>query len=306
MINLNQIFNKSCIDFMNELESNSIQVDMIITSPPYNIGKNYGTCYDDNKPGNDYLNIIDEVSQKLRKILKEDGSLFLNVGNIPSDQWIANDVANIFRKYFVLQNTIIWNKSISLKKSDISKEYTNTDTYQVISIGQYQPVNSKKYLNNCFEYIFHFTKSGNVKLDKKANDYAVPYMYKSNERRYSKDGKRDRGNSWFIPYKTIQSKEERPHPAIFPITLPYFCIKVHGYDQNTIVYDPFLGSGTTALACIDLGVNYLGTDINNEYIQIAEANIIERKKERERKMIEERQKEKNKTNQSILQFFKQG
>ena len=55
---------------MKELESNSTQVDMIITSPPYNIGKNYGTCYDDNIPGNDYLNLIDEFAQKLRKILK--------------------------------------------------------------------------------------------------------------------------------------------------------------------------------------------------------------------------------------------
>ena len=292
---------------MNELESNSIEVDMIITSPPYNIGKSYGTYYNDNKPRSDYLNFIDQVAEKFRKILKDDGSLFLNVGNILSDQWIASDVANKLRKYFVLQNTIIWNKSISLKKSDISKDYSDTDANQVISIGQYQPAGiSKKYLNNCFEYIFHFTKSGNVKLDKKANDYAVPYQDKSNERRYSKDGKRDRGNSWFIPYKTIQSKEERPHPAIFPITLPYFCIKLHGYDQNTIVYDPFMGSGTTALACIDLGVNYLGTEINNEYIQIAESNIIERKKERERKMIEERQKEKDETNQSILQYFKQG
>jgi site-specific DNA-methyltransferase (adenine-specific) len=305
MVDLNQIYNKDCIDFMNELESNSIAVNMIITSPPYNIGKNYGHFYNDNKPRNEYLNFIDKVAQKFMKILKDDGSLFLNVGNKPSDQWIANDVANIFRKYFVLQNTVIWNKSISLKKSDITKEYIGTDAYQVISIGHYQPVGTSQiYLNNCFEYLFHFTKSGNVKLDKRANDYAVPYQDKSNLRRYSDEDKRDRGNSWFIPYKTIQSKDERAHPAVFPITLPYFCIKLHGYDENTTVYDPFMGSGTTALACIDLGVNYLGTEINNEYIQIAESKIIKRKKERERKLIKESQNEKDETNQSILQYFK--
>lgn len=279
MINLNQIYNKDCIDFMNELDSNSIQVDMIITSPPYNIGKNYGTFYDDTKPRSEYLNFIDKVAQKLKKILKDDGSLFLNVGNKPSDQWIASDVGNILRKYFVLQNTIIWNKSISLKKSEISKEYTETEAYQDISIGHYQPAGtSKRYLNNCFEYIFHFTRSGDIKLDKRANDYAVPYQDKSNIGRYSDEDKRDRGNSWFIPYKTIQSKDERPHPAVFPVKLPYFCIKLHGYNRNTIVYDPFMGIGTTAIACIDLGVNYLGTEINNKYIQIAESTINKKKK----------------------------
>jgi len=53
-------------------------------------------------------------------------------------------------------------------------------------------------------------------------------------------------------FLTIQSKDERPHPAVFLITSPCFCIKLHRYDLNTIVYDPFMGIGTTALACIDL------------------------------------------------------
>ena len=263
---------------MKELESNSIRVDIVITSPPYNIGKNYGISYNDNKPRNEYLDYIDNIGQNIKKILKDNGSIFFNVGNTPSDQWIASDVGNILRSYFVLQNTIIWNKSISLKKSDISKKYTDNDASQVISIGHYQPVGtSKKYLNNCFEYIFHFTKSGDIRLDKRADDYAVPYQDKSNIGRYSHEDKRDRGNSWLIPYKTIQSKDERRHPSVFPVKLPYFCIKLHGYDENTIVYDPFMGIGTTALACIDLGVNYLGTEINKDYVQLAESTINKRK-----------------------------
>lgn len=263
---------------MEELESNSIQVDIVVTSPPYNIGKNYGTSYNDNKSRIEYLDFIDEVGQKIKKILKDNGSFFLNIGNIPSNQWITIDVANIMRKYFVLQNKVIWTKSISIKKSDIIKKISSSNIPEIVSIGHYQPVRSQKYLNNCFEEIFHFTHSGNVELNKLANDFAVPYQDKSNIGRYSELDKRDRGNVWFIPYETIQSKDERCHPALFPIKLPYYCIKLHGYDQNTIVYDPFMGIGTTAAACIDVGVNYLGTEINREYIQIAESILNEKKK----------------------------
>ena len=157
MINLNKIYNKYCIDFMKELESNSIRVDIVITSPPYNIGKNYGISYNDNKSRNEYLNSIDEVGQNIKKILKDNGSFFLNIGNIPSDQWIATDVANIMRKYFDLQNKIIWNKSISIEKPDIIKKLGNIDIPEIICIGHYQPVNSPKYLNNCYEEIYHFS-----------------------------------------------------------------------------------------------------------------------------------------------------
>lgn len=274
----NKIYHIKCEEFMEELESNSIQVDIVVTSPPYNIGKNYGTSYNDNKSRIEYLDFIDEVGQKIKKILKDNGSFFLNIGNIPSNQWITIDVANIMRKYFVLQNKVIWTKSISIKKSDIIKKISSSNIPEIVSIGHYQPVRSQKYLNNCFEEIFHFTHSGNVELNKLANDFAVPYQDKSNIGRYSELDKRDRGNVWFIPYETIQSKDERCHPALFPIKLPYYCIKLHGYDQNTIVYDPFMGIGTTAAACIDVGVNYLGTEINREYIQIAESILNEKKK----------------------------
>ena len=90
------------------------------------------------------------------------------------------------------------------------------------------------------------------------------------------EDKRDRGNVWVIPYSTI--KEKRPHPAVFPEKLPYLCIKMHGVKKDMIVYDPFMGIGTTALACIRLGVNYLGTEIDAEYVKTAMEDIEKRKK----------------------------
>lgn len=85
------------------------------------------------------------------------------------------------------------------------------------------------------------------------------------------DDRRDRGNVWFIPYDTI--REERNHPAVFPKKLPYLCIKVHGIKPDMVVYDPFMGIGTTALACLDLNINFIGTEIDKEYVKIAMENI---------------------------------
>ena len=90
----------------------------------------------------------------------------------------------------------------------------------------------------------------------------------------SEERYRDRGNVWFISYPTIQ--EERPHPAVFPEKLPYLCIKLHGTRRELLVYDPFMGIGNTALACLNLGVNYIGTEIDENYIKVAKEQIKER------------------------------
>jgi site-specific DNA-methyltransferase (adenine-specific) len=65
---------------------------------------------------------------------------------------------------------------------------------------------------------------------------------------------------------------------MFPEKLPYLCIKVHGIKSDILVYDPFMGIGTTALACLRLGVNYIGTEIDDEYIKVARENITEETK----------------------------
>lgn len=101
----------------------------------------------------------------------------------------------------------------------------------------------------------------------------VTYQDKTNIGRWksAKSDKRDRGNVWLISYPTIQ--EGRPHPAVFPIKLPERCINLHGIKLNMLVYDPFMGIGNTALACLRLGLNFLGTEIDAEYIKIAQQKM---------------------------------
>ena len=250
-----------------------MRVDVIVTSPPYNINKEYGS-YRDNKERKDYLDWLYEIAQLSYLILKDNGSFFLNIGGTPSYPMLPFEVIEKFKKAgYQLQNTIHWIKSISFEKTDVGKNNGIRD----YSIGHFKPIVSDRYLTDIHEYIFHFTKEGNVKLNKRA--IGVPYQDKTNIGRWKSatQDKRDRGNVWFIPYPTIQ--ESRHHPAVFPEKLPYLCIKMHGVKPDMLVYDPFMGIGTTALACIKLGVNYMGTEIDADYIKVALEYIEKRKSE---------------------------
>ena len=268
-LELNKIYTIDCLVGMKYVEDKTI--DVIVTSPPYNIGKKY-YAYHDERPRDEYLQWMGEVAEEAKRILKDKGSFFLNVGGKFTDPWIATDVANTVREHFTLQNQIHWIKSIAIPKEDMG-DYAHTKSS--IAVGHYQPINSPKYLSGGHEFIFHFTKLGDVSLDKLA--IGVPYQDKSNVERWKSVNTdlRERGNVWFIPYKTIQ--ESRPHPTVFPEQLPELCIKLHGFDEQTIVLDPFMGIGTTALACLKLGIRFLGFEIDPSYVEIANEKLSQKR-----------------------------
>ena len=162
MIELNQIYQEECIKFMDRLKQEKISVDVIVTSPPYNINKEYG-AYKDNKERDEYLDWLEDVARSCYVILKDDGSFFLNIGGRPSDPALPFLVVERFLKIdYKLQNTIHWIKSVSIDQEDIGKNNTVRNNGEV-SIGHFKPIVSGRYLSNLQEYVFHFTKSGNVK-----------------------------------------------------------------------------------------------------------------------------------------------
>lgn len=269
MVDVNKIYLMDCLEGMRKFLKPE-EVNVIVTSPPYNIGVKYNK-YDDTVPREKYLDWMEEVGKECKRVLKQDGSFFLNIGHKPKDLWVAWEVAFRLRRHFTLQNMIIWVKSIAIQKRDVGK-YPNIKGD--IAVGHYKPIGGDHFLNDCFEYIFHFTKSGDVKLDRLA--LGVPYQDKSNIGRW-KSATRDlrcRGNTWFIPYKTIWSKEkQRPHPSTFPPELPMMCIKLHGLSKTNLVLDPFMGLGNTAIACTRLKVNWIGFEIDESYVRIAEQRL---------------------------------
>jgi len=155
-----------CVDWMNSQEEKSIPC--IITSPPYNLDIKYGK-YADDLPRDSYLKWLRDVAVAMKRVLTDDGQLFLNVGYSNIDPWVAMDVAQVFRQVFVLQNNITWVKHIAV----------NDQGY-----GQYKPISSDRFSSATTESIFQFTKEGTVKVDRlaigqrnKAEGYKYPELY---------------------------------------------------------------------------------------------------------------------------------
>lgn len=237
-------------------------VDAVVTSPPYNLGTRY-SAHDDTSPRSEYLAWCHEWAREVKRTLAPAGSFFLNVGGKPSDPWVAFEVLGVMRHYFALQNVIHWIKSIAVPRGETGN-YPGLGTDLVA--GHYKPINSPRYLNDCHEYVFHLTHAGEVPLDRLA--VGVPYRDKSNVTRWraARADVHCRGNTWFIPYRTIRSRAgQRPHPATFPPELPERCLRLHGVERIRLVLDPFMGLGNTALACNRLGVPCVGWEVGPEY-----------------------------------------
>jgi len=233
-------------------------VDLIVTSPPYNLGIAYSQ-YSDGAERGSYLDWCELWAAAARRLLTNEGALFLNIGAAPANPLLPHELVMRLQKYFVLQNTIHWIKSIALED----------DHGAVISRGHFKPINSPRYLNDCHEYVFHLTPKGTTPIDRLA--LGVPYQDKSNIARWGHTGgkdKRCRGNTWFVPYETIKSRDkQRPHPATFPVQLAVNCIKLHGLDRVQTMLDPFLGIGNSAMAARECRVpKFIGFEIDEAYL----------------------------------------
>ena len=299
----NIIHLQDCVEGMLELPANS--VDIVTTSPPYNLDINYGT-YQDNKPRLEYLAWLDTVFAAVKHCLKDDGHFWLNMGYSNIDPWVGMDVGNVARQHFILQNNFIWVKSIAIND---------------VTSGHFKPINSNRFANPTWEHLFHFTKTGAVVCDKLA--VGVPYMWDCNidnsgrvrgrlakkygfkdikdfnknadvetttkfenelstklENKAPRPDTRCKGNSWFIPYDTIANREKHrgSHPATYPVALIEQCIKFSGL-QSGVLVDPFMGSGTSAVAAAKCGLDYVGFDIDADYKQFAEDRITDFEKQ---------------------------
>ena len=252
-----------CLEGMARLEAES--VDVVVTSPPYNLGIGYST-FDDTARRDDFLGWLARWAEAVRRVLKPEGSLFLNVGSSPANPLLPHQIALRFSELFTLQNTLHWIKSITVE----------TKGGELISAGHFKPIQSPRFVTDCHEYVFQFTKSGKVPVDRLA--VGAPYADKSNIARWGHTQGRDkrcRGNNWFVPYETIRSRDkQRPHPATFPVELAAMCLRLHGVDAQSVVLDPFVGIGHAALAAQECGAGkFIGFDIDEGYLREAKERL---------------------------------
>ncbi len=243
-----------CLEVLEGLEAGSI--DVVVTSPPYNLGIAY-SAYGDRRAEAEYLDWMVRVSAALQRVLRPDGSFFLNIAGSSTQPWLPFELIVRLRPLFALQNHIAWVKSIALPDD---------------SVGHFKPVPGERFLHRNHEHVFHLTQHGDVRLDRLA--VGVPFKDKSNiARRGHAQDLRCRGDTWFVPYETVQRKAQKfSHPGTFPLDLPRWCIRLHG-KAGAVVLDPFCGAGTTLVAAREEGCTGIGIEIDPAYVATAKGRL---------------------------------
>jgi len=240
---INKIYNMDCLEGMKLIDGNSI--DLVVTSPPYNIGLDYGHGWDSDKIStNEYKSFTKKWLEEVFRILKDDGRFCLNIGyrvcTVEDSGIDYNELIDISRSIgFKLRETIVW---IKTRERGNPQSFCGANTAWGSWLSASNPI-----CRSYFEFIFVFYKKYLGKQNKGKST-----MTKKEFLDYTQ-------NAWFFPAET-----DRTHPAPFPLELPLRCIKFFTYEGDVIL-DPFMGSGTTAEACIRLNRQYIGFEISKFY-----------------------------------------
>jgi len=225
---------------MKELPDNSVH--LMITSPPYNVSKEY----DEDLSLKEYLQLLENSFKETFRVLVNGGRACINVANlgrkpyIPLSDYISQMMIDIG---FNMRGEIIWNKAASASPST--------------AWGSWQSA-ANPILRDIHEYILIFSK-GDYKREKGKKENTIT---------------KKQFMEWTKSIWTMNAESARRigHPAPFPEELPYRLIQLYSF-KGDIVLDPFMGSGTTAVAAIKSERKFVGYDISQEYIDLAEKRL---------------------------------
>jgi len=236
---LDKIFLKSS-EKMEELPDNSVH--LMVTSPPYNVTKEY----DDDLSLKEYLNLLNTVWRETYRVLVPGGRACVNIANlgrkpyIPLHSYIIDGMQEIG---YLMRGEIIWNKASSASPSTAWGSW----------LSAANPV-----LRDIHEYILIFSKEtfSRKKMGKEATIKKEEFL------EWTK-------SVWAFP---AVSAKQIGHPAPFPEELPHRLIQLYTF-KDDVILDPFVGSGTACLSAIKDKRNYVGYDIDPEYVKLAENRI---------------------------------
>ncbi|MGC9346080.1 MAG: DNA-methyltransferase, partial [Candidatus Bathyarchaeales archaeon] len=245
--NLDKVFCKSS-EHMEELPDNSVH--LMVTSPPYNVGKEY----DNNLSLKEYREFLSRVWKDVYRVLVPGGRVCINVANlgrkpyIPLHAFIIEDMQNLG---FLMRGEVIWNKASSASPSTAWGSW----------LSPKNPV-----LRDVHEYILVFSKDTYSRAN---HNNEKQTMVRDDFLELTK-------SIWTF---NAESARKIGHPAPFPIELPLNCIKLYTF-ENDVILDPFIGSGSTAVAAINSNRHFVGYDIDPEYIKMADKRIKEARSEK--------------------------
>lgn len=229
-----------CRDLLKKLPDNS--VNLVITSPPYNIGKPYGK-YSDKKTLDEWKELINEVSHEIYRVLAPNGSFFLNLSPIPYGK--EKEILPLpFIGYEILKNNNFKIRNI------ITWTFNNMQNCTNRLSGRYENIIwAVKDLNN---YVFNL------------DDVRIPYITQ-NDKRLTGNGRNPTDVWYFNRVNNVTKKKlNLNHPTIYPIEMIERIILMASNEKD-VVLDPFLGSGTTVAAAIKLNRKGIGYEIDDNY-----------------------------------------
>jgi len=232
---------------LKELPDSSVH--LMVTSPPYNVGKEY----DSDMTLGEYLSVLKKVWAEVYRVLVPGGRACINVANLGRKPYIplhAYIIEDMLELGFLMRGEIIWDKAASASSST--------------AWGSWQSA-SNPTLRDVHEYILVFSR-GNFRRDpSELKGKREDTITKEEFLEFTK-------SVWAFP---TESARRIGHPAPFPLELPYRCIQLYTF-SNEIILDPFMGSGQTALAALKSGRHYVGYELNEEYLTLAENRVHSR------------------------------
>lgn len=223
---------------------NEETIDLIVTSPPYDVDIKYEN-YNDNIPYEEYLEFTQKWLAKCYSLAKKDGRLCLNVPldkNKGGQQSVCADITTIAKRVgWKYHATIIWNEQNISRRTAWGSWLSASAPYVIAPV----------------EVIIVMYKEQWEKLHKGKSDIAREEFIEWTNGVWNFSG---------------ESRSKIGHPAPFPIELPRRCIKLFSFVGDTVL-DPFVGSGTTLIACLETKRKGIGVDINKKYCELAQKRL---------------------------------
>lgn len=227
------------------------KIDLLVTSPPYNLDIDYGK-YKDNKIYKEYIELIRSVFKISKDFLNRGRFLCINIGR----EW---EPINMPAKYdnimdalgYVFFRNIYWSKPLGSARATT----TSRNPFPRYYIPKVQTEIIEIFSNEEDPKIYDHMITYKFKEDQRIKKQPIPQILLS---KYS-------GNVWEMMTETTLGAE---HPAPFPVQLPFNCIRFFSFEDE-IVLDPFLGSGTTILAADQLNRKGYGIEIDPDYVSLA-------------------------------------
>jgi site-specific DNA-methyltransferase (adenine-specific) len=237
-------------------------VDLIVTSPPYNVDIKYNS-HDDTMSYEDYLSFTRKWLARCYALLKDDGRFCLNIPldkNKGGHQSVCADVTGIAKSVgFRYHSTIIWNEQNISRRTAWGSWLSATAPYVIAPVEVIVVLYKKNWKKTSGSRISDITKD--------------EFMEWTN-------------GVWEF---SGESKKRVGHPAPFPIELPYRCIKLFSFVGDTVL-DPFLGSGSTLIACLQTGRQAIGIEIDKGYCELSRSRLVT---EGQMRFIESRERRTN-------------